>query len=574
MNGVNGRRFWGDKVGELKPKNSLVKKAWKQAKEKAPVGTKAERWKQTCDLAMFHHEDAAFVVEAIRQSSTFYLQMGAGGGKSGELLLSVCKYLQTLDPALCLTLANEAHSHLEGAGDGYADLLAMAQNFLGLPSTQPVPSISTDPPIAPPPPAPPEGPTQPPAMQADTPTAPPPPVVASQSAPPPPVPSPPPPAPPLTASPSTSAKGEIPTTLGFASSNLSDSRVADLVVQPVSDFSLWPSATDLIASIGGETGGDGQIVVTSKVSYQQAHVMFKVKVQNTSPVAIAKVRVKPFVQEELFHITPEEEKIDILPPGEGQTKTFYLKPRGECGNTSIHGNVEYYDTGANEYETIKLKPKETSIVCPILRRNDVSEEIWNHQVQTLSAAEEDIQELPLAAKIIYDSTCDVLQQLNLALVARELAEEGGTQYGRGLFCAVGEIKGNHYGVSITVVGTTSESRLTIKTFAESQASLIGFHHKIIEEIGKKTKLPKHFDRGPTIFVAGNYIESQVIVKDSVMLNSSINESKSINVQDGVVVDGREVSKPLAVPAQTMKCPFCGMKSSDLVQCSNCGIGLG
>ena len=128
---------------------------------------------------------------------------------------------------------------------------------------------------------------------------------------------------------------------------------------------------------------DNGIVTARADHYEKAYVEYSVKVDNQSPHSLFEVKVIPFISNKLFIIDKEEEKLGMLGKGESRTATFRLRPQNECGNISIRSKVAYYDPVADEPKEMKVKQKDTSIICPIMNRKEIVEKGWFDLSDTL-----------------------------------------------------------------------------------------------------------------------------------------------------------------------------------------------
>ena len=86
------------------------------------------------------------------------------------------------------------------------------------------------------------------------------------------------------------------------------------------------------------------MLITRSINYENAYVIYKVKLSNNLEYPIAQIKITPYVNSELFLIDKESDLIGLLEPKNSRTVTFKLRPQKECGNVTISGNVKYYDT--------------------------------------------------------------------------------------------------------------------------------------------------------------------------------------------------------------------------------------
>ncbi len=269
---------------------------------------------------------------------------------------------------------------------------------------------------------------------------------------------------------------------------------------------------------------EGKIELKSAVNYEKANIIFKVKVENNTDKPIAEVRVRPFAPTNLFKADKEERTIGLIQPKQAQTATFKLRPRGECGNVTLQAKVTYYDTGTNKYAEQDAKPRETAIICPMLKYEDIDEDEWRKNVSKMLKVEETTDKIPMDGESLYSMVCDVFQDQNLTSISMNV-DRGRVFRGRAMFWAKGAVaaKGLGYAAQIEVIGGELKSKLILKAFAKGEDSLVGFYHCLLDEIEKRTSVRDYLDTGVTVqHVYGDMVKGgKVDIKDSVLQRSNI-----------------------------------------------------
>lgn len=296
------------------------------------------------------------------------------------------------------------------------------------------------------------------------------------------------------------------------------------------------------------------VLVTSAVNYQGTVILYKAKVENKLPKPISDIRIKANVPD-VFTIKKDgkdEKTISILEPGNAQTVTFEIRPNEECGERDISGRVIYYNHLIDRREDIEIPVKSVSIICPLLKAREISEEAWDSQVSRLIGAGENTKdEIPIAAKSLFTMVIDIVKHLNLYVVEKSVTDDGSFFRGVARFYGVG-IKDLKYAAEIEAIGQgTEKSQLIIKTWAEREDALIGFYYKILDEIEKRTRI-KEYVR--PFVVGGDYLGPGAIktVGDTGFIKGGVGSTE----------------KPIS------KCPRCGREvSGDERFCPQCGKPL-
>ncbi len=83
------------------------------------------------------------------------------------------------------------------------------------------------------------------------------------------------------------------------------------------------------------------IEVKSAVNYEHAKIIYKVKIENKSASSISDINIRPYIPTDIFTLDEIEKNIPLIKKGEGKTSTFKIRPKGECGNVEISGEVGY-----------------------------------------------------------------------------------------------------------------------------------------------------------------------------------------------------------------------------------------
>ncbi len=168
------------------------------------------------------------------------------------------------------------------------------------------------------------------------------------------------------------------------------------------------------------------------------------------------------------------------------------------------------------YNTIKIKARETQIVCPMLKAIPIKEEQWREIISPLISVKETTNDVPLGAEELFDMLADVVKDMNMFMLKPKISSKRfvGRFYSEG-------IKGFKYAVQVEIIGGMQNSKLILNAYAENQECLIGCYHKVLDEIEDRTNI-KEYIKDPLI-IKGDYIAGggKVEVKDSVVQRTKI-----------------------------------------------------
>ena len=289
------------------------------------------------------------------------------------------------------------------------------------------------------------------------------------------------------------------------------------------------------------------ILVKSAFSYKGATILYKIKVENPTPEPIADIKVTLFVPD-VFLLSDPTKNIAMLKPDEGKTVTFEIRPTGECGDCNISGKVVYYDYSTKKTRESEIPPKNLSIVCPMLRSKEISEDAWRSALSGFTKAEESTKDIDMPASTLFDITSDILRDMNLYMLEPKINDSHDLYRAIARFYGEG-VKELQYAAQIEVIGGSKKSRFILKAWAEREEALTGFYHGILDEIEKRVHVKGLIDTAmvQNIYQYGDRIGTQV--KDSFVYKSSINDD-----------------------AKT--CPSCGREVGEDEQfCTECGERL-
>ena len=267
-----------------------------------------------------------------------------------------------------------------------------------------------------------------------------------------------------------------------------------------------------------------RIDVTSAFGYKGATILYKIKVNNSTPEPISDIRVSLFVPD-VFLLKEKEKSIVMLEPHESNTVTFTIRPTGECGDCNVSGKVNYYDYSTKKRQEVDIHAKSLSIVCPMLKAKQIDKAAWKDTVSRLIKAEESTKEIQIPAETLFNMASRVVDDMNMFSLEPEVTSTPQLFNGVARFYSEG-VKELKYAAQIEVVGGAKKSKLILKVWAEKEEALTGFYHGILDEIEKRVQVKGYIEDSivQQFYHIGDRIGS--VVKDSVVQRSTIGRVKN------------------------------------------------
>ncbi len=281
------------------------------------------------------------------------------------------------------------------------------------------------------------------------------------------------------------------------------------------DFSQKPTQKTATKPVGSFS----EVSSKSGINYERAHIIYKIRIENNTSEPIGEIYIKPIISKEIFIIDKEERMIPLLKTGEAKTVSFKLRPKHECGNVDISGNIRYFEYKTEDYKDLKIEPKRTTIICPMMKVIKIDEKDWWDITSRLIKVEETTEDIPIKGKVLFDLVKDVLRDQNLYMLEPKITKDENIFRGVVRFYCEG-VKGLKYGIYVEVIGGSIRSKLILKAYAENEESLIGFYHCILDEIQKRTNVKKYVSEA--VIVQGDYVVGdKKEIKDSVIHRSNV-----------------------------------------------------
>ncbi|MBU4222272.1 MAG: PQQ-binding-like beta-propeller repeat protein [Euryarchaeota archaeon] len=288
----------------------------------------------------------------------------------------------------------------------------------------------------------------------------------------------------------------------------------------------------------------GTLDVKSAYEYKGAKIFYKLKLENNTSETIGDIKVHLFVPD-VFLLAEKEKAISMLETQESKTVTFEIRPTGECGECNVSGKIEYYDYAAKGRKMLDIENKSLSVICPVLKRKEIDMQQWEKVTDELIKAEEKIKELSAPAENLFNITSRVIKDNGMFMLKPEITSTPSLFNGLAMFYAEG-VTGYRYAAYMEVVGGARKSRMILKVWAEKDEALIGFYHRILDEIEKRIDVKIFIDDAivQQHIHYGDKIGTQV--KDSVIQRSTIGTGARKCSECGK-----------AVKANATFCPECG-----------------
>jgi len=291
----------------------------------------------------------------------------------------------------------------------------------------------------------------------------------------------------------------------------------------------------------------GAISVKSAYEYREAKIYYKIKIENNAIEPVGDIKVHLFVPG-VFLLAEKEKAISMLETHESKTVTFEIRPTGECGDCNVSGKIEYYDYAAKGRKMLDIENKSLSVICPVLKRKEIDLQKWEKVTDELIKAEENIKELSAPAENLFNITSRVIKDNGMFMLKPEITSTPQLFNGLAMFYAEG-VTGYRYAAYMEVVGGASKSRMILKVWAEKDEALIGFYHRILDDIKKRIDVK--------IFIDDAVVQHHIHIGDKI----------GTQVKDSVVQRSN-------IGASARKCPNCGTEVENNEKfCNECGAKL-
>ena len=287
--------------------------------------------------------------------------------------------------------------------------------------------------------------------------------------------------------------------------------------------------------------------VRTKLDYKGATIIYKVKVENNTNEAISDVKFYPHVPD-LFLLKENVKSIPLIEPKRSQTVTFEMRPTSECGICNVAGRVNYYDGASKNRKDIEFEVKSLSIICPVLHRKKITEDVWRELVSNLIKAEETGKDIPIDGETLFRMVSRTIKDDMPMHMLEPETTKGEVLNAVARFYAEG-VGGLKYMGQVEVIGGVKKSTLLLKAWAEKEDALTGFFYGILDKIMMKIDVEGYSD-GPTIhnYFYGSYAPG------------------------GRIIDLSD--KTIHKSTEPRKCPNCGVEvKSNEKFCFECGTKL-
>jgi len=287
--------------------------------------------------------------------------------------------------------------------------------------------------------------------------------------------------------------------------------------------------------------------VKTKLDYKGTTIIYKVKVENNTNEAISDVKFYPHVPD-LFLLKENLKSIPLIEPKRSQTVTFEMRPTSECGICNVAGRVNYYDGASKNRKDIEFEAKSLSIICPVLHRKEITEDMWRELISNLIKAEETGKDIPIDGETLFRMVSRTIKDdMSMHMLEQETTK-GEVFNAVARFYAEG-VGGLKYMAQVEVIGGVKKSMLLLKAWAEKEDALTGFFYGIFDKIMMKIDVGGYTDE-PIIknYFFGNYAPGGRIIDQS--------------------------DKTIQISTEKRKCPNCGIEvEGEQKFCLECGAKL-
>ncbi len=228
----------------------------------------------------------------------------------------------------------------------------------------------------------------------------------------------------------------------------------------------------------------GEINITPLVGYNDASIYYKITVENKTAFPLSDVIIKPYLSQDSFSMDADKKHLPVVRPYDSETTKFKLKSKqGEPGEVNVLGTVHYYNPGIDEYEEHILKPKPIRILWPEIKEKEIKPEDWQSTVDSLSAAENILSDIPLSGKKCSDFILDSLRDIEILLVSQDV-DETNTFRWKARYYAEDE-NNSRFATELIVTAKgkdDSPSRLKTVVYAENKSALVGLYHLMFNKV--------------------------------------------------------------------------------------------
>jgi hypothetical protein len=113
----------------------------------------------------------------------------------------------------------------------------------------------------------------------------------------------------------------------------------------------------------------------------------------------------------------------MLEPNNARIVTFEIRPTGECGECNISGKINYYNNLNDKREDIDIPVRAVSIICPLLKVREISEQEWRNLTCSLMKAEEKTNNIPISARGLFSMVSDIIKDMNLYILNPNITDD-------------------------------------------------------------------------------------------------------------------------------------------------------
>ena len=257
-----------------------------------------------------------------------------------------------------------------------------------------------------------------------------------------------------------------------------------------------------------------RVEVETRLSHQQAQVVYQVKVTNHSINPIYEVKVALDLSGLQFRVDDVVPNHPSLASGATAMFVLPLEPTVEGANGTLKASLSYVDHLEGMVVERPIEAGDTGILWPALGEVEPDRK-WREVTRDLNSHKERYDGTPLPPGVLFQLVCRILEDLNLRCGKPKLIQTSSFYSGRGRFMARDEA-GRSYGVQAEVVGGPLRTRILLRVYAPCQAAIVGLFHLVREELMLRLEVGAASD--PVVYqVNGDFIEgSKTEVRDSVV----------------------------------------------------------
>ncbi len=264
-----------------------------------------------------------------------------------------------------------------------------------------------------------------------------------------------------------------------------------------------------------------QPLAEAAVGFARAHLVYEIKVRNPTAIAFGDLTITPTVTGTSALLDQSQKHLAILRPDDRRTVRFTLRPGNEVGRLDITSTIRYYDTEANRYDELAIDGIGAAFVTPTLHLVEIDQNTWRSVTSELHSVSETIEEIEIDAHTLFDIVTECVRGLNMDMVFTK--HSGDSRFVRAIAMFYAEDEdGARFAVQTEVIGGIKRSKLLLSAYGETEATLAGFYHALLNEVQKRLDIGKYIQETVLVQHISEYVADEKLeITDSVVQRSKL-----------------------------------------------------